>query len=41
MSLRDVDRALIVFEFFIEKNDVIAPEMEQLAEEEGNKCIQV
>lgn len=41
VSLRDIDRALIVLKFFHEKLNVISPEMKQLAEEQGKEIIQV
>ena len=34
MSLRDVERAMIVFEYFYEKMDIFAPLMDQKQREE-------
>ena len=41
VSLRDVDRAMIVLKFFYEKLGVISPEMNQLAEKQHKRYIQV
>ena len=35
MSLRDVERAMIVLKYFYEKMDVIAPLVEKKQQEEG------
>ena len=41
MSLRDVDRAMIVFKFFHSKSGVIKNEMEKLYATSKDKLIQV